>query len=226
MSINSSDFNVITSQYLYGSTSPPQDPADNENIRSSDVTTNIPVDVVEYMTTGAGRFAKASMSSLVEQFFRPDVYPGLPFLNPGTYTKEQLKELFNNEDFSITFQQWNFSDGTGDDGIRAYIWNSTAFQLGDVRFVVEENGDRHIDNLSVIPRLDVEENFDFVSGDLVAGLAADYLQERMDLSDIGRKVIVDFIGSVVPVDGYDIDAYYADVHHVEQTYVAIPDLVI
>lgn len=63
--------NNITNQYLYGQLTTPANLADESLIRSKDTTTEVEVGVVEFMATGAGRFAVGSQFTLVQRFFAP-----------------------------------------------------------------------------------------------------------------------------------------------------------
>jgi hypothetical protein len=112
------------------------------------------------MTTGAGRFAVGSQFAIVNQFFKSTV------LQAGVYTKQDLLQLFPdlNDFLGANIQQRNFADGKDDLAERVYIWGSTAFQLQDagLRFHIEADGRKWIENYAVIPRDDgkADENFD------------------------------------------------------------------
>lgn len=87
--------NNITNQYLYGQLTTPTNLADESLIRSKDAITEVEVDVVEFMATGAGRFAVGSQFTLVQRFFAPfltsppvpiqDLMSDLKATNPATY---------------------------------------------------------------------------------------------------------------------------------------------
>ncbi|AVX03460.1 hypothetical protein MXMO3_00929 [Maritalea myrionectae] len=56
----------VISLYLYGQNTPPSDLSNGSLLRGPDATsTTDPISVLEYMTTGAGRFACASNIELV-----------------------------------------------------------------------------------------------------------------------------------------------------------------
>jgi hypothetical protein len=120
----------ITSLYLYGQSTPPSNLVDDGLIRVPETDpifqpVTVAVDVVQFMTTGAGRFALATMSSLVRHFFSPDAND--PFIPPGQYTKVQLAGLFGLSEYGIDFQQYNYDDGNNDYAERTFIWNSSSF---------------------------------------------------------------------------------------------------
>ena len=78
----------VTSQYLYGSATPPSNLLDDSLIRPplapNTFGATIPVDVVWYMQSSGGRFALGPLSDVVKYFFEPP--QGAPPLSPNTYT--------------------------------------------------------------------------------------------------------------------------------------------
>jgi len=91
------------------------------------------------------------------------------------YTKDDLYAAFRipSRDSRrwVALQQWAYDDGRDDWMERAYIWNTTAFKIvDDVRFVVEPNGNRYIENYGIreFVNSNTFENFDLVGGDTAA----------------------------------------------------------
>lgn len=231
MSVNVNDYASIISQYLYGSTSAPANFFSSALIRDAGPTI-LEVSRSEYFTTGPGRFAQGAMSSLVDQFFRPGEHElnggPLPTLTPGEYSKSDLAGIYGNGAFGISFQQYNYADSVDDYAVRTFLWNSTAIELSDnpdLKFVVEADGTRYIKNYSLDIRSDAPENFDFVSGDPIAGITADYSQDRMDLSRIGQTVNFQFSGDAPVVARYGEAEFLAERAEMLDTHMTIPDLV-
>jgi hypothetical protein len=107
----------VTNLYLYGTKITPNNLVDDAQIRPKLLPdpTSENLSAVEFMSTGAGRFALASMSSLVEMFFLhlgdiPGVVPG------NAYTKAQMASIFGLDEYAINVQQYSYDDGQGDYG--------------------------------------------------------------------------------------------------------------
>jgi hypothetical protein len=92
----------------------------------------------------------------------------------------------------------------------------------NMRFVVEADGTRYIENMSLSIR--GQENFDFASSDPIANITADYVQNRMDVSHIGRTVNFTFVDSSPVTAHYGADEFYADVASIEENSTVVPDL--
>ncbi len=196
----------ITNLYLYGNKATPTNLLSDSLIRTQAATSSIPVNTQEFMTVGGGRFAVGRQFEIVNDFFTADSSR----LPPGTYTKVQIAVIFGLTDYGWNMQQYNYRDGTDDYAERSYIYNSQAFQLADdVRFVVKVDGTRSIENFGIIPRTDVQENFDFDSDDPIAGISNIYLETHIDPSHIGRKVEINFTGDVARTT-YDGNSYFND----------------
>ncbi|MEP3279374.1 MAG: calcium-binding protein, partial [Stappiaceae bacterium] len=164
------------------------------------------------------------MSSLVDQFFRPEAHQGLPTLQPGVYTKTQLASLYNNDSYGINFQQYDYQDSIDDLAERTWTWNSTAIKLADdVQFVVDANGNRFIDNYYLVPRYN-SENFDFDTNDFLLNITADYVQDLMDLSRIGRTVEIEFTGGVSSRITYTLQDFQNDRNLESQQFNPTPNL--
>jgi hypothetical protein len=211
----------ITQLYMYGSVGVPtttqrldQNLIRPENIDPA-VLTAVQVDAQTYMNSGGGRFARAPLFDLVQRFFDA----GSEVLAPDVYTKADLQRIFGlGQTLSLSIQQLGLADNVYDWAERTYIYNSGSFSIADAaRFVVEPDGRRHIENFSIAPRQDkdVRENFDLNSTDsvslnsLIAAAGNQYIRANIDPSGIGRKIWIDFVGTV-PVIDYSQDSYQND----------------
>ncbi|WP_461659087.1 hypothetical protein [Methylorubrum aminovorans] len=148
MSYNSQTLDEIIEKYIYGNAGKPSDLVTDTLIRPINDRAVYQINVNEYMA-GPGRFARGSMSTLVDQFFRPDAYDmrgqKLPDLAPGSYSKEQIWTIYGKPDFGIAFQQYNYYDERNDIAERTFLWNSTSIKLSDdpnLKFVVLSDGTR------------------------------------------------------------------------------------
>jgi len=163
------DATDITNWFLYGQATKPANLIDESLIRPLDATSSTTQDVATFMSDGAGRFAIGSLFNLVQNFFATDPSGAYSFnLPPGTYTKAQLASQWGISYYGLVLRQQQLDDGRGDYGERAYIWNSGEFKISDdAQFVVDANGNRTIQNFSVVPTK--PDNFDFTSNDFFAG---------------------------------------------------------
>jgi Ca2+-binding RTX toxin-like protein len=202
----------VTAWWLYGKATKPSNLTSEALIRppeNNDPVVSAPLTpTAEFMgPNGPGRFALGSLSALVQEFF--DAGNSIP---PGQYNKSQMAQLLGfgpNDWIGITIAQNEWYDGKDDYGERTYIWNSGTFKIADdVSFVVDGNGDRYIDNYAVVPT--GPDNFNFDSSNWVAQITADYLQDNMDPSRIGRTVELPFDNSSPTRSVYDLAAYNAD----------------
>lgn len=164
------------------------------------------IDVVDYMANGAGRFAKIAMFEMVANFF---IAPP----PPGEYTKVDLNYHYNMDDeYALYIGQSNYRDEKDDYAERTFVFNSTSFKMSEsTRFVVTQEGDVYIKNVGVEPYVDnAPENFDFEGGGLAAWLLNPVVENLVDPSAIGRKVILDFNydnGPISTSERYDWDDF-------------------
>jgi Ca2+-binding RTX toxin-like protein len=178
----------ITNLYLYGVKTAPTNFLNESIIRSkSSGSTSVGIDVNDFMS-GPGRFASPAFFEIIKRFFNVGLYN----LEPGVYTEQSLRPLLGTSEAYITLQQWAYNDNVNDYADRAYIWNTGAFEIDDhAEFVVDQNGNRYIRNFAIIPL--GNENFDFESSSLIALLGNKlFLEDTVDPSRIGKKVIVSF----------------------------------
>jgi RTX calcium-binding nonapeptide repeat (4 copies) len=199
----------ITNLYLYGQKLTPANLVDNSLIRPDSATSSVNVNVQDFMATGAGRFAIGSQFSIITKFFDPSFFT--PSVPPGTYTKQEIANIFGESFFGWSMQQYDFQDSTDDYAERVYIYNSQAFQISDdARFIVTSSGEKRIENFAIEPLATFQENFDFDTSDFITGIANSYLEARVDPSRIGRIVDINFVGSV-PRATYDETSFTNDV---------------
>jgi hypothetical protein len=138
---------VIISLFLYGQTSPPADLVSESLIRPTSAKTTIEVDMASYFAS-AGRFANASMSPLVQQFFISDDSRLAGTGVRQEFTAAQLSSMLG-ESAKFTFQQYNYDDATHDRAARTLIYNTVGLEFSDTtRFVIEADGTRHATNKS------------------------------------------------------------------------------
>lgn len=189
----------VTNLYLYGTKTVPANLASDSLIRPAGLTTTARVDVNEYMNAamGPGRFASPAFFEVIKQFFSP-TSSGLA---AGTYLKWDLFVAFGLDgdiaNRTVSIQQSQYNDNCDDYLSRAYIWETTAFQI-DPRavFVVEPNGNRYIKDFGIIPYSgnNNTENFDLKSSSLSSMLVNFALGPAIDPSGIGREVVISFDG--------------------------------
>lgn len=186
----------ITNLYLFDQVTKPSDLLSDGLIRPEDVGSGdvYDVEITSFMNTGAGRFAIGAQFDLIEKFFTE-------YVPVGTYTKEQLAQTyFGMGHYGWVMNQYDFRDeavsgGKDDYAERVYIFNTMEFAISDsATFVVTGGGQRYIEGFSIIPRTDVQENFDFNGGGFAA-LLNPTLEAAIDPSGIGRKVDINFVGT-------------------------------
>ncbi|MFZ3001576.1 MAG: hypothetical protein WA071_14715 [Undibacterium umbellatum] len=128
----------ITNLFLYGDVDKPKDLVDEELIRGEDETIDISVDPVSYMATGAGRFATANMSAMVDGFMSGKRKSAIP----GVRQEFSVNDiLLKDEKNTFTVQNYEFDDGAGDHAMRSYVWGTASFKIAtSARFVIEADG--------------------------------------------------------------------------------------
>ncbi|MEJ2693583.1 MAG: hypothetical protein P8166_11135 [Candidatus Thiodiazotropha sp.] len=115
-------------------------------------------------------------------------------LLPGTYTTAQLLRLYGITDPKLPVLQ--YYQGVRDDDFaeRAYVFGSGSYKVNDdAIFTVNSNGSRSISNICVEP---IDDNFDYESSSLLATITNALTKDEIDPSGIGRKVPIEFTGSV------------------------------
>ena len=214
----------IVNRYLYNSPTTPINKVDEGFIRGPKAQgTGVIVDANAYMAE-VGRFALGSMSDLVKKFFSwvgeiPDLQVGKEYSKADIIPILGLGKLSS----GVVFQQYSYDDGRNDYAERSFIWNSSAFKLGDdIKFVVEQDSQGHlvrkIKNFYIEPdknKLDGSvDNFDFDTNNATFNLFVRYLKAYMDPSEIGRKVLINVSGTVTSrMDAYTFENYQQDIQH-------------
>jgi len=193
----------ITRQFLYGSNDTPILLTQRlRNIAYGASGASINIDTESYMNT-YGKYAVPARAAFVKDFFT-----GTITLSPGTYTVENLKSIYGDAPFRFGFLQATVDIGNNNYMDRAYIFGHVGFSLSDsTEFVVSSTGNLSMNNVSIIPEND---NFDFVSTGASQILNENYLQPTIDASEIGRQVLMNYVGTS-PVFSYSGSDYTADV---------------
>lgn len=196
----------MTRYFLYGSTTEtPEDLATEAMIPVDSGPRILTFDLSDYMTTGPGRFALASMSPVIQAFFTQELPD--PQGQRQEYSLSQMQTLLSAAD-QFQVQQFSYSDGQDDRIERAYIFNNQQYELANsITFVVEANGDRHIEDLTIVPS--AGDNFDFIGVGFSNG-ANLYLQPRIDPWNIGTRVDFHFSGTAPTDSYYDYSDFLAD----------------
>lgn len=187
----------VTNLFLYGTKTLPTNLEDGNLIRPPvlPIPTAEKVDINEYMN-GPGRFASPAFFEVIKLFFSP-TSSGLA---SGIYSKEDLYAIFGLntiDDRIVAIQQSLYDDGQDNYLERAYIWESTAFQIDNhARFVVNADGSRYIQDFGIVPYSNNNntEDFDFKSDSGFSKLVNFALEPLVDPSGIGRTVVIYFDG--------------------------------
>jgi len=107
----------VTNLYLYGSSSKPANLLDPSLLQPRTQPAAVPVDLNEYMTTGAGRFVDAADFKFLNDLFNSSSLPA------GTYTKDDIFKKFgyrdpvtgkNLKDASVAFNQIYYDSSSAD----------------------------------------------------------------------------------------------------------------
>ncbi|MCH2548386.1 MAG: hypothetical protein MK052_12380, partial [Alphaproteobacteria bacterium] len=162
------------------------------------------------MTSGAGRYAHASMASFVQDFFDTVTPISLP---DGEYTKQDLVDNhgYTEDDFIISFQQLDIDSESADYASRVYIFNHTSFEISDDAVFVIENGGatKYVQNMAVHAYHD---DFDFISEGLAQYGNEYVLQPAIDPYNIGRTLEIEYENkqNVPVVEEYTIMNFISD----------------
>jgi hypothetical protein len=156
------------------------------------------------MDTGPGRFANASQFQVIARFF--SVFQKIPYKSDG-YSKTELFDLFGmpagtGTKRPVFLAQSRYDDGSDNYFGRAYIWESTGFQIHkDTRFFVSKDpeGPRYISAFGIEPYYspttltpERTDNFDFQGGSITSDAANYFLKPAVDPNGIGRIVNISF----------------------------------
>ena len=201
----------VVNEYLYGESQTPEN-FNSDQFTNSSVDRTVNIDTAAFFdpVTGPGRFALARNSPLVQTFFGENVLDIVHLINgydptwvepDGSYrlTKQQMAELYGVEYYGITVSNRKVTDGYDDYAERTFIWGGTKFKLSDdVRFVIDAQGNRYIDNMAIVR--DGDDNFNFEGTDIITNVGNIALEHAIDPSGVGSAVDLIF-------DEYDPDGY-------------------
>lgn len=194
----------ILSSYLWDQKTPPA-PAELNDAKwilpAGAKGTALTIDMQDYMTKGAGRFVSAADFKFFEDFFEKNDIP------PGHYNFADMWQRLKNTEYDDNYvknifktdvYQYTTGIGSPDYVTRAFIFGSTKFtvDLGSLVFSVDQNGNKEIQNLKIIP---VDDDFDFKGGTWYANAFNTIAEDNIDPSGIGRKVPIRFTGDVPPI---------------------------
>jgi hypothetical protein len=116
----------LTKLLVYGTASPGTDP--NTHIRSNTASApSVTFSMIDYLTTGAGRYAVASSAELVQEFFADSV-SSTPLLTTGTYSVAQIQAALGvTGGLSFAVQNYTTDGGSSDYLERAYVFGGSGF---------------------------------------------------------------------------------------------------
>ena len=192
---------LVMNFYLYGQSSPDI----SAPPRPFNSTSKLHVDMQEYID-GPGRFGDPARFKIVQDFFNAP--PGT-FIYGRQYTfsevKAALETLHPEKKYTDLWdtQQYKWIDPSSITSTelfeRTFIYNSVQFKLGpDTKFTLDSTGKPSLQNWSVLPDPDFQENFDFESTDRTADLLNHVFRYLMDPEGIGRKVEIVFDNPITP----------------------------
>lgn len=163
----------------------------------------VQIDAQGYMNDGPGRFARAEQAKVVNDFFGGNI--NLSGLD-GEVTLRTLIDLGRVLEPDISFQmsQYKIDDPNKDDyASRAYIWNTTRFEIPlDTVFVIDNGVAIEIKDLRIEPS---DDNFNFITpGWLNQQIGNELILEPfIDPFHIGRSLYVEFDNTGLQLrDGY------------------------
>ena len=191
---------TVVNFYLYGQSAP--NPGAPE--RPIDATSTMNVDMAEYLN-GPGRFADPSRFYIVQDFFNA---PSGTFSAGRQYSLSEIKAILETihpekhyTDLWDTHHYKLVDTATTPSELfeRTFIYNSVQFKLGsETKFVIASDASRSLQNWSVVPDPNFDENFDFESSNSLANIMNPALKYLIDLDDIGRQVLIKFDNPITP----------------------------
>jgi hypothetical protein len=209
--------NEITSLYLYGATTKPQDVTSEALIRVKGFSTSVQLDAVSFMANGPGRFANAISVPVVQQFMEGRIFS--PNGTKQVFSLAAVSTLVGSKSGNTDIWQSNYQDATDDHAYRTYVYQSSSFTLAQgATFVIEADGSRHIQDFAILP---FDDNFDFKSGTPLSQFGNPYLEPRIDPTGIGRIVKMEFdqtSKTQVPRVDYTSANYAADSVRYQQSF--------
>lgn len=192
-------YNIVTSQFLYGTNEKPEVLFTNSTLNTKPLT-EIVVNASDIFNpiSGPGRFANASTSYFVNQFFEN----AASYLASGlldhfakdengdiSLTKIEARELFGPEsrENGITVDNKDMKDAYDDYAERTYVWGTMAFQVADSAvFKISTSGEARIENFHIEFRYAFE-NFDWAGGTGISNFGSEnVLRPAIDPSDLSE----------------------------------------
>jgi Ca2+-binding RTX toxin-like protein len=164
-----------------------------------------PYDMLEYMTSGGGRFAYPSLFGAVEKFFTATTIPD------GTYA---YSDLFNfifglnfTTDLNIVISQYGTGILSADLAERAYIFGTTEFTLNIDNATFEV-----VDGVKTIKNIEVrafDDDFDFITDNRLSQfVGANFLRPAIDPYNLSRgPVDIIFRGTGQIYDNYSQEQF-------------------
>jgi len=205
----------LTNWFLYGQPNKPANLLDETLMRPAGKEQPIDIDAVSFMANGAGRFAFGSSFALVDAFMSGGLFGSLK--GPQSFSLQQaMTALGKAGSDKLSILQMDYKDGVADHALRSYLYNQDSFRIAPgALFVIDANGDRHIENFAVLP---FDDNFDF-EGSFWSNIGNAYLNARIDPDQIGRILRLKFDAAsknAIPRVSYTQQSYQAD----QQKYAA------
>jgi RTX calcium-binding nonapeptide repeat (4 copies) len=162
--------------------------------------------MLEYMTSGGGRFAYPSLFGAVEKFFTATTIPD------STYTYSQLLDTrlglnLTPGDLEIIISQYGTGLLSADLAERAYIFGTTQFRLNIDNAIFEVvGGVKTIRNIEVRA---YDDNFDFVTdNEFSKFVGANFLKPAVDPYNLSRgSVGINFRGTGKIYDNYSQEQF-------------------
>lgn len=176
---------TITNLFLYGTKETPsfEKLKDGSFLDREDITLHIS-DMDKYMST-FGRFANASMIEKVQNFFNENFGKDHKKGERQEFTFKEMKGKKNYATKQMYFkgtdkQEW---------AERTYIFNSqTYFLTQNVKFIIDENGNKYIENFAMIPGV---EDFDF-EGTTLSNFGNILIENDIDPYRIGKTLKITY----------------------------------
>ncbi|HEX7891781.1 MAG TPA: calcium-binding protein [Ramlibacter sp.] len=179
----------ITSLFLYGTPTKPQNIATDSLARPVGLKMVIDMDAVSFMRDGAGRFANGSQIEAVNAFMKGRIF-AVPKGTAKTFSLQDVMQQLGAGSIQSHLLQSSYMDGTDDHAMRTYVYQSGSFRIADgAQFVVNADGSREIRNFAILP---FDDNFDFESSSTITQIGNLSLEAKIDPTGIGRRVNIDF----------------------------------
>ncbi len=218
---------ALTKMLVFGTTTP--DPNPNRHIRAdappsaAEPRPRQSYNMLEYLTTGAGRYALPADAPLIRSFFNDSLL--LPTLVDGTYSAQQVRNLLKltvdegSLEFSVS-QYW--TDPLSSDFMeRAYVFGSTSFLVKESGLLFKVSGGSY--SVESVEVRAYNDNFDFQSSNPIAATANVLLNQALDPYGLipvvgGNTTSVEI---VFTGDGRLDSVYTAGEYAIDRAYMAL-----